>query len=483
MRPARPGARFAGLFLAAALSLANLAPLQHLTAVATAAEANVISVRDFGAAGNGVTDDTVAIQAAVKSGPTPRTVVFPPGTYPFANVYVPSDTALVFQDGARGLAPPQTTEADVFFGIVGTESVRVRNVSLEGGTFEGRGVMGGVFVAKYAERVAVRRTSSLNVLKNVGTQLSTDVDVRDCVASGGRWGFAFEQSAHVVVTGCESRNTARDGIVFYSRCQYVTASDNLVVDYMTGGDVGVGGIQVYGSSDATITGNVILNGHYDSAGIRFRDSEFFWCEGNYIENPGSSGLQVHRVGDFPGLDGGNGTFINNVVAGAKLRGVDVANPLSKKVRILGNTILDTSSASGVSAGMAIVAIPADCAVVGNRIERATGAGIQVGGSGQLVAWNSVTDVASVNFGPRVGVFVTGTEQAVVANTIVDLLGNMLNGVRTYDGSSALLRDNVIVGSTGAPYDIRGTELPIIRNDVGRQRSREAWNRRRPLSGC
>jgi hypothetical protein len=234
---------------------------------------------------------------------------------------------------------------------------------------------------------------------------------------------------------------------------------------MTGGNVGVGGIQVYGSSDATITGNVILNGHYDSAGIRFRDSDVFWCEGNYIENPGSSGLQVHRVGDFPGLDGGNGTFINNVVTGAKLRGVDVANPLSKKVRILGNTILDTSSASDVSAGMAIVALPADCAVVGNHIERATGAGIQVGGSGQLVAWNSVKDVASVNFGPRVGVFVTGTGQAVVANTIVDSLGNMLNGIRTYDGSSALLRDNVIDGSTGAPYDIRGTELPVVRNDA------------------
>jgi len=45
-----------------------------------------------------------------------------------------------------------------------------------------------------------------------------------------------------------------------------------------------------------------------------------------------------------------------------------------------------------------VVIPAGSVVVGNRIDGATGAGIQIGGSGQVVAWNDVKDVASVNFG-------------------------------------------------------------------------------------
>jgi hypothetical protein len=43
--------------------------------------ADFISVRDFGAAGDGATDDTAAIQAAIDAGGTGCTIFFPPGTY------------------------------------------------------------------------------------------------------------------------------------------------------------------------------------------------------------------------------------------------------------------------------------------------------------------------------------------------------------------------------------------------------------------
>lgn len=43
--------------------------------------ADILSVRDFGAAGNGATDDTAAIQAAIDAGGAGATIFFPPGTY------------------------------------------------------------------------------------------------------------------------------------------------------------------------------------------------------------------------------------------------------------------------------------------------------------------------------------------------------------------------------------------------------------------
>lgn len=43
----------------------------------------LVNVFDFGAVGNGVTDDTVAIQAAIDTG---KSVVFPEGTYPASNL-------------------------------------------------------------------------------------------------------------------------------------------------------------------------------------------------------------------------------------------------------------------------------------------------------------------------------------------------------------------------------------------------------------
>ncbi len=42
---------------------------------------DVVSVKDFGAVGDGVTDDTAAIQAAIESLPTDGTLSFPAGIY------------------------------------------------------------------------------------------------------------------------------------------------------------------------------------------------------------------------------------------------------------------------------------------------------------------------------------------------------------------------------------------------------------------
>ena len=57
-------------------------------AVATTVQARLrqtISVKDFGAVGNGVTDDTVAIQNAVNACPVSGTVFFPQGKYIVSN--------------------------------------------------------------------------------------------------------------------------------------------------------------------------------------------------------------------------------------------------------------------------------------------------------------------------------------------------------------------------------------------------------------
>jgi hypothetical protein len=66
-------------------------------AVATNVQAKLsesVSVKDFGAVGDGVTDDATSIQAALNSGAT--TVHFPPGTYAFgATVSIPSGTTLI----------------------------------------------------------------------------------------------------------------------------------------------------------------------------------------------------------------------------------------------------------------------------------------------------------------------------------------------------------------------------------------------------
>jgi hypothetical protein len=74
--------------------------------------ADTVSVKDFGAVGNGVTDDTAAIQAAINTG---KNVYIPTGTYP-CNVTV-SNKTIIYGDGSNVtlLIPFNTTIATITY--------------------------------------------------------------------------------------------------------------------------------------------------------------------------------------------------------------------------------------------------------------------------------------------------------------------------------------------------------------------------------
>ena len=62
---------------------------------------SVHNVIDFGAAGNGKTSDTAAIQKALDLG---GEIYFPKGRYMCGTLYLQSDTALILDEGAEIVA-------------------------------------------------------------------------------------------------------------------------------------------------------------------------------------------------------------------------------------------------------------------------------------------------------------------------------------------------------------------------------------------
>lgn len=76
-----------------------------------------LNVKDFGAAGDGNTPDTAALQAAILSCPKHGTVLFPKGVYYTAALFLKSDITLEFEPEAVLLGVPDRSQYPVLPGV------------------------------------------------------------------------------------------------------------------------------------------------------------------------------------------------------------------------------------------------------------------------------------------------------------------------------------------------------------------------------
>lgn len=86
--------------------------------VRTAYEFVTLNVRDFGAKGDGVSDDTPCLQAAILSCPQHSRVFVPKGVYRFTSLFLKSDLTLELAEGAVLQAIPDKTRLAVLPGRI-----------------------------------------------------------------------------------------------------------------------------------------------------------------------------------------------------------------------------------------------------------------------------------------------------------------------------------------------------------------------------
>ncbi len=77
-----------------------------------------LNVRDFGAKGDGVTDDTACLQAAIMTLPAHSRVYVPEGTYRFTHLFLKSHMVLDLAEGAVLLAIPDKTRLPILPGRI-----------------------------------------------------------------------------------------------------------------------------------------------------------------------------------------------------------------------------------------------------------------------------------------------------------------------------------------------------------------------------
>ena len=116
------------------------------TSFTTDSEFVTLDVRDFGAKGDGVQDDTLFIQAAIMACPEKSRVLIPAGTYRIVTLFLKDDVNIELAEGAVLSAYTDRTRFPVFQGMIQSydeEGEYITGVNVKGAVIYGQGTIDG----------------------------------------------------------------------------------------------------------------------------------------------------------------------------------------------------------------------------------------------------------------------------------------------------------------------------------------------------
>jgi hypothetical protein len=170
------------------------------------------SVKDFGAIGDGVADDTVSIQAAVTALPAGATLLFPAGAYKLTSPITFSGKSNVTLIGYGATVYCGTTRIESYFNINGASGIDV---------------LGFTFDAKM-QSMPLYTPADYDDVYNCGVYTFTgaqDVTVRDCSFTNlYTVGGYFRLSDNVIVTDCRFDSPLQTQTQMLQHLQFQTSS-------------------------------------------------------------------------------------------------------------------------------------------------------------------------------------------------------------------------------------------------------------------
>ena len=406
----------------------------------TAKLQQIVTVKDFGARGDGATNDTAAIQAAINAlAASGGTVVFPDGNYRVSStIALAAGVSLAGESEFSSTILPQTASMTVFSLIFGTSSaaeLSVRDLSIQCGTVAN--VQG--FQFTYCNRVNLENISFFGCLNNFTFDRGGLHRVVNCTSAGTAtlasgaakmWSstdteygsvfsivegyraenngagiqspmFYFRRAVAVKVSQLVTTNNAAHGtgtgILIENDCQGICVENSLMVDFVEGC------VFQQGAGIAVAPTVNILS-----------DVDFDQCSTNSILLSQGAGNQIR------------GGVITSSAVATTSQAIVINSGASE------NTIDGTHISGYFGAGGTGVLLNG-CS--GNRLY-----GVQVGGSTQGVAFSgsvTQTHIAGCDFSSGVTTAIAGSVAGV---------GNNIQNVKGFSGA-ALIASPAVPAST------------------------------------
>lgn len=395
----------------------------------------IVSVKDFGAVGDGVTDATAAIQAALNSGA--GAVHIPVGTYKLTTVLLAKSNQTIYGDGTLSVLKLYANSNVIF--VDGLSNVCMRDFTIDGNSatytantnyaiyspasgtgssnIEIRNIyiheiagVGIIFLAQAGSHSSNIRIID-NLITNIGAHGIICQDyVDDTLITGNRvenFGLTFADRPGITTGRSASRHRVIGNYVKCSAaalgssvhgisidaCSVFVCNNNIIEDTLGFG------IEIGGGTVGSVVGNTIIN--CVRAGIELGGSVLdvvdVTISGNVIKNSAAQGVYLNK---------GTTTLTKrvaitgNTIYGAGQIGIQLEDSCSD-VTITGNTVL-ACALSGISAYKSNNLVMTSNDVRGNNTaNNAAHAGIRVintvSETAMVIDKNIVTDSGILNY--------------------------------------------------------------------------------------
>ena len=415
---------------------------------------DLISVKDFGAVGDGTTNDTTAIQNAVNAvsaSPLGGVLYFPQGTYLTSKITVGPNIIL---DGGNSVVKAVTGQ-NYIFSITGTENITIRNFVFDASGMSDVGGTGGLPMSV--------------VYIDVAVGACTNIVVDGCRFSGipltnQNYHAVGFNGADCVVQNCYVDQSGGDALNFNGG--FATVVNNVVKN---GGD---GGIAVNNGGRANISDNYIykcnLGVGCGPEGSSTAVDTYSLVISNNTINSCDWGINLGWFSNSGRRGPSPIAITGNAVLSCKSYGIRYDGDSSTFVlnaTVSGNTIMYTGSNAydgtyGVSSGDIVFAACRNVSIVGNSIYYPLSTGSERAIWINACAFVTITGNTIYGYDPALAVGYTyGILLTDASYTVAS--GNVVGGAKTsiyIDGAGAQQNDLAILNNRLQDFTINGVNL-------------------------